>query len=186
MTFDLRFSIRHLAEATSTNTLARDYAAQGAEEGLVLVADFQSEGRGKPGRSWVSPPGKNLLFSVLLRPPISASQAPILTQIGCRAVANVLNTKYGFACSFKKPNDILVDGKKICGVLVESASDPSGNLDSVVVGIGLNINAQGNQLPPEATSMRELQGKEFDKKRILGEILDDLTQNIKWLYDHSA
>ena len=184
--YALRFSIQRFRKASSTNTMACRRASEGASEGLVLVADYQTEGRGKPGRKWISPSGKNLLFSLLLRPPIMARQAPLLTQVACRSVASVLRRKYGIASTFKRPNDILVHGKKICGILVESSSRPSGRLESAVIGIGLNVNAGFRELIPDAISMKALKNREYNRQKLLKEMLTQLKRDLKGLYARPA
>jgi biotin-[acetyl-CoA-carboxylase] ligase BirA-like protein len=161
---NLCFTIRHFKELRSTNTHLQKLAAEGAEEGLVIVADYQTEGRGKPGRQWISPAGKNLLFSVLLRPPISQAEAPMITQIACRSVAAILKNEFGLDPAFKRPNDILINGKKICGVLTESSSSLT-QLKSVIIGIGLNVNATADELVssnchPESQSCHSEQSEE--------------------------
>ncbi len=178
------FSIQHFDEVESTNSLAQDYAAHGAREGLVIVAEYQTGGRGKPGRKWVSPSGKNLLFSIVLRPPITANKAPILTQIACRSVAAVLKKFFAIDSEFKFPNDILVEGKKICGILVESQTGAGNKIENMIVGIGLNINSRAKDLLPEATSIIELTGKEHQKEEVLEEILEQLKKDIEELYAH--
>ncbi len=182
----MQFNIQHFKELPSTNTLALELASKQAEEGLVIVADYQTQGRGKPGRKWVSPPGKNLLFSLLLRPPLPPHRAPILTQITCRSVAKVLHQKYGISSHFKRPNDILVKNRKICGVLVESSSSSKGKLDYAVIGVGLNVNAKASELVPEATSIKEVTEKEVKKENLLNEILTQLESDLKALYDSSS
>jgi BirA family biotin operon repressor/biotin-[acetyl-CoA-carboxylase] ligase len=181
----IHFKIRHVAEVTSTNTMVLEAAKQSAQEGFVLVADHQTAGRGRPGRQWLSPPGKNLLCSILLRPPLSPAQAPMLTQIACRAVAKVLRENYDIASEFKRPNDVVVGSQKICGTLVESFSTPS-KLEAVVIGIGLNVNAEASELPPEGISMRTLKNIEYSRDEILGHILDELAHKSSELYKNSS
>lgn len=180
----MKFTIHHFEEVTSTNALAKDYGADGAPEGTVLVADYQTEGRGKLGRKWVSPRGKNLLFSLLLKPRIAAHQAPALTQIACRSVASILKNKYHLDTRFKRPNDILVKGKKICGVLVEATSK-AGWVENAVIGIGLNVNATSEELIPDATSMLEIKGRPSNRLKLFREILGQLKKDLKVFYDHS-
>ena len=177
----VHFKIRHVAEVTSTNTMVLEAAKQSAQEGFVLVADHQTAGRGRPGRQWLSPPGKNLLCSILLRPPLSPAQAPMLTQIACRAVAKVLKEKYAIASEFKRPNDVMVRSQKICGTLVEAVSSPA-KLEAVVIGIGLNVNADASELPPEGTSMKVLTKKVYSTQEVLGHILAELGQKVDELY----
>jgi BirA family biotin operon repressor/biotin-[acetyl-CoA-carboxylase] ligase len=181
----LQFEIRHIPEVSSTNTVALEAAKQGAREGLVITADYQTAGRGKPGRQWISPAGKNLLFSILLRPPLSPAQAPMLTQVACRAVAKVLKEKYDIASQFKRPNDVMVGSQKICGTLVEASSSPS-KIEAVVIGIGLNVNAEASELPPEGISMRSLKNIEYSIDEILGCILEELGLKCLELYNNRA
>ena len=177
----IRFQIENLGEVTSTNTLLLERARQGAPEGLVLTAQCQSAGRGKPGRQWIAPAGKNLVCSILLRPPLSPAQAPMLTQIACRAVAKVLKEKYDVVSEFKRPNDVMVGLRKICGTLVEAISSQS-KLEAVVIGIGLNINADASELPPEGISMGMIKNTKYVVNEVLGHILDELSSKIHELY----
>lgn len=177
----IQFQIEKLGEVTSTNTLLLERARQGAPEGLVLTASSQTDGRGKPGRQWLSPSGKNLLCSILLRPPLSPAQAPMLTQIACRAVAKVLKEKYDVASEFKRPNDVMVGTRKICGTLVEAMSSPS-KLEAVVIGIGLNVNAEAMELPSEGVSMKTLKGSNYSIDEVLERILAELGLKLDELY----
>lgn len=177
----IQFQIEKLDEVTSTNTLLLERARQGAPEGLVIVANSQTDGRGKPGRHWISPAGKNLLCSILLRPPISSAQAPMLTQIACRAVAKVLQEKYAIASEFKRPNDVMSGTKKLCGTLVEALSSPS-RLEAVVIGIGLNVNAESSGLPLEGISMKALKGISYPIDEVLRYILDEFSCKLGEFY----
>lgn len=177
----IQFTIEHLDEVSSTNTLLRERANQGAPEGLVIAASHQTAGRGKPGRTWESPKGKNLLFSVLLRPPLKPAEAPMLTQVACRTIAKILTEKYDIQSSFKRPNDVLVNGKKICGILTEAVTKAS-RLEAVVLGIGLNVNAGPEELPPEATSMAIATGRSYELDEILDSILLRLNSDLEVLY----
>ena len=151
----------HFTELASTSAMLTEHANRGAEEGLVIWADHQSDGRGKPGNQWQSPKGKDLLFSILLRPPISPSKAPLLTQIACRSVATILKNNYAIDTAFKRPNDIMIGEKKICGVLVESASKTQDRIDSAIIGIGLNVNAEAAEIFTTGISMKMVTGKEY-------------------------
>ena len=177
----MNFKIRHIPEVTSTNTVILEEARQGSAEGLVIIADHQTAGRGKPGRQWLSPVGKNLLCSILLRPPISPAQAPMLTQVACRAVAKVLKEKYAISSEFKRPNDVMVDSQKICGTLVEAFSSPS-KLEAVAIGIGLNVNAEASELPPEGVSMKMITDQTYEVRDILEYILEEFGARVKELY----
>ncbi|HTL48778.1 MAG TPA: biotin--[acetyl-CoA-carboxylase] ligase [Verrucomicrobiae bacterium] len=180
------FTLEHYPELDSTNSLALDYARKGKPEGLVISADHQTAGRGKPGNDWLSPAGKNLLFSLLIRPPITAAQAPMITQLACRSVAKVLKDACGIDSEFKRPNDILVKGRKICGILTESMSQASGSLEAVVIGIGLNVNALTQELLATATSIVEETGKTQDLEALKIKILEQMKNDLQVLYAHSA
>lgn len=177
----MRFTIEHLEECESTNTLLREKALAGAEEGTVIVTSYQTKGRGKPGREWLSAKGENLLFSLLIRPQIPASQAPLLTQVACRAVARVLLENYKKSVQFKRPNDLLFDGKKICGTLVESHTT-SNKIEFVIIGIGLNVNSPSSHLLEAATSLAEITGKQHNLDILLLEILDQLKTDLEKNY----
>ncbi|MDD5216492.1 MAG: biotin--[acetyl-CoA-carboxylase] ligase [Candidatus Omnitrophica bacterium] len=181
----MKFHIQHYRKLPSTNRLALEQAIQNAAEGLVIVADYQTRGHGKLNRKWVSPPGKNLLFSVLLRPPMSPSQAPILTQIACRSVAKVLQSRYKIESTFKRPNDILVHGRKICGILVEASSSTKYRLDFAVVGIGLNVNSSSHELITEAISIRDIKGKSYSRNTLLKAILKQFQNDLGKIYGNS-
>ncbi len=163
----------------STNNVAFRYAEKKAPSGSVFVADYQTDGRGKWGRKWESPKGKNLLFSILMRPKLKASEAPLLTQTVCRSVAKVLKDKFNLPLTFKRPNDLLVNGKKICGVLIEAKGQANGKLDTLAIGVGLNVNSLFKELVPGATSLLEETGKRQMKTALLQEILDRLTLDLK-------
>lgn len=108
----------------------------------------------------------------------------MFTQIACRAVAKVLKEKYDIVSEFKRPNDVMVNSKKICGTLVEAYSSPS-KLEAVVIGIGLNINAEAEELPPEGVSMRMLKNTAYSISEILGHILDELGRKCVEFYKES-
>lgn len=179
------FRLQYFESLDSTNTYLIQQAELGEEEGLVVVTDFQTAGRGRFERVWVSPPGLNLLFSILLRPPVSPSKAPLLTQLIGRSIADVLRKAYDLDCVMKKPNDILVHGKKICGILVEG-STLEDKLEAVIVGVGLNVNAALQDLPPEATSIQAEQKKGVvDREPLLLKILADFRDQLGSFYPQS-
>jgi len=171
------FQIEHIDTIDSTNTALLKRASQGAPNGLVLWTDYQTHGRGRFERTWDSPREKNLLFSILLRPQIKAHEAPIFTQIACQSVLATLKT-YGLKPTVKKPNDVLVDGKKICGVLTESVSKSNGEIDYLVIGIGLNVNSDDSELIDGAISMKLILEKDFLIQEIIEKILNNLKNSL--------
>jgi BirA family biotin operon repressor/biotin-[acetyl-CoA-carboxylase] ligase len=165
------------ATCGSTNDLAAERARGGAPAGLVIVADAQTAGRGRLGRSWHSPAEENLYLSILLRPARPPSEIPPITLLAGAAVARALQT-FGLTPRLKWPNDVeLLDEagrrRKVCGVLTEMASAGPSAL-RVVVGIGINANAV--DFPPEiaerATSLRRALGRAVDRVGLLAALLD--------------
>ncbi|MGN0974501.1 MAG: biotin--[acetyl-CoA-carboxylase] ligase [Gemmiger sp.] len=134
----------------STNRTARELAQNGEPAGTVVIAAAQTEGRGRAGHSFYSPAGTGLYMSLLLRPDYSAADATLLTAAAAAAVADAVESLCGRPCGIKWVNDVLLDGKKICGILTEAAvSLESGGLDYVVVGIGVNVAPPPEGFPPE-------------------------------------
>lgn len=132
----------------STNLEAKRKALEGAQHGTVIVADEQSAGRGRLGRNWSSPAGMGIWMSLLLRPMFSPQLAPKMTLLAAMSVVDVLES-VGVNCSIKWPNDIVIHGKKVCGILTEMGT--KGNaIDYVVVGIGINV---FNDFFPEAIDL---------------------------------
>ena len=152
--------VRVVEETGSTNADLLAKARSGAGEGLVLVAEAQTSGRGRMGRRWISPPRRALTFSVLLRPAVPAGLlgwAPLLAGV---AVASALERTAGVDARLKWPNDVLVDGAKIAGILAERW----GN--AVVIGTGINVLQQRGELPvPTATSLLVAQGAGAARRR---------------------
>ena len=147
----------------STNDLAARGAGSIANEGLVVLAEEQTAGRGRRGRAWTAPPGSSLLMSVLLFPPEPTAEPGWLTALGAVAVAEVVAEWSGRDARIKWPNDVRVDGRKIAGILVERGQ-------GAVIGIGLNVNIRRDQFPDElrdsATSLRILSGVRIDRSEL--------------------
>src|SRR5262245_32770011 len=122
----------------STNDLAREMAAKGADEGLAILALAQTCGRGRLGRSWTSPHGDGLYLSLILRPKIEPLFSTVITLAAAVAVAQTLSEDFNLPVDIKWPNDVLVRGKKICGILLENAIEGS-RLEYGVLGIGVNL-----------------------------------------------
>ena len=144
---------RILAECASTNDEAAAWARQGAPEGAVVIADAQTRGRGRQGRSWHSPPGAALYFSTVLRPKLPLPKLPPLTLAVGVALAETV-TALGVPARLKWPNDVLVEGKKLAGILTESATQ-GGRLEHVIVGIGVNLSVEEFPQGVNAISLHE-------------------------------
>jgi BirA family biotin operon repressor/biotin-[acetyl-CoA-carboxylase] ligase len=149
--------IEYHEEVESTNTEALHLAQQGAEEGTVVIAEAQSAGRGRLNRSWESPPAMNLYLSVVLRPDIPAASASLIPLMVGVAVADVISQYCPGKVKLKWPNDILIEGKKICGILTEMRTRAE-QVSFIIAGIGVNLNMQKLHFPRElretATSLR--------------------------------
>jgi BirA family transcriptional regulator, biotin operon repressor / biotin---[acetyl-CoA-carboxylase] ligase len=141
-------------------------------EGAVAITEEQTEGRGRLGRRWLSPPGVSLLFSVLLVPPVETARLPELTVVAGNACADAIEHVTGLEPEIKLPNDVLIGGRKTAGILAEARDG------RVVLGIGVNVNVTPPDLPqgidPPATSLILETGSEVDRVELLVEILDQL------------
>jgi len=141
-----------------------------APEGTVVCAESQSKGRGRLGRGWVSPKGKGLYFSLILRPKFAPSQMAQLTLMTAVVLSEALENSAGVKTAIKWPNDLLSGGRKLAGVLTELRAEMD-QVKFVVIGIGVNINASAGQLVPEATSLKIETGRSFNRVALLQEIL---------------
>lgn len=163
-------------EVDSTNTKIKELAKTG-QEGLVVVADRQTAGRGRRGRTWESSEEGNLYMSVLLKPEIEISKASMITLVMAYSVAQALQ-RWGIDAQIKWPNDLVMGGKKICGILTEMEVT-DGQIDDVVVGVGLNLMQRlfAEELKEKATSVLAETGKQVDKEKILSAIMDAFIEN---------
>lgn len=159
----------------STNDEVNARAAGGAPEGLVVVTDEQSKGRGRRGRSWHSPAGESLYFSMLLRPALPAHRVAPVTLLAGAALANALR-ELGFSPRLKWPNDVLLERpqglRKVAGILAEMATE-GGRVRHVVLGVGINVNTQSfpSELRDQATSLCESAGGPIERRSVLTEFL---------------
>ncbi len=158
---------------TSTNDHARELAEDGWPEGTVVLAEEQTAGKGRAGRSWHSPPGIGLYFSIVLRPAIPPEGIPLLTLMAAVGAARGLRDN-GFEGLIKWPNDLLLTGRKVGGILAESRIRPQGPPE-VIVGLGLNVNHRDEDIPSElrgrAGSLRLQSGAPADRTAILTSLL---------------
>ena len=159
------------ASLPSTNTEAARLAAQGAEEGLCIIADEQTAGRGRLQRSWLSPKGAGLYFSALLRPLIPLDQWPLITFVAALAVSDALRVACDLETDIKWPNDLLASERKICGILAETIETPQGR--GVVVGIGINLTkeALSADLTNVAISVEEATTRHPEMESILAALV---------------
>ena len=151
-----------------------------APEGALVAADEQTAGRGRLGRRWLAPAGTSLLCSLQLRPAIASERLPELTGVAANACAEAVDALTGLELELKFPNDVLVDGRKLAGVLAEAREE------RVVLGIGVNVNITADDLPQKvdrpATSLLVETGRELDRAELLAELLERLERRYHaWL-----
>lgn len=145
-----KYDIRVFSEIGSTNTALKAAAAEGASEGLVYIADCQTAGRGRLGRSFSSPAGTGLYMSLLLRPRTSAASAMLITAASAVAMAETIEEVIGARLEIKWVNDLLLHGKKVCGILAEAAfSTAAEGIDHVILGLGVNVMEPKGGFPEE-------------------------------------
>jgi len=164
-------------EIGSTNIQAMQMAAKGAEEGTLLIAETQTEGKGRLDRKWFSPPGVNLYISVILRPKIDCAHATILNLLTGIVVAHAIREKSQLTAHLKWPNDVLIHEKKVAGILAELAADGRA-IKHLILGIGLNVNLEAEMLPPElsktATSLKIESGRIVSRLEMLETLVNQL------------
>jgi BirA family biotin operon repressor/biotin-[acetyl-CoA-carboxylase] ligase len=170
-------SLHYFLELDSTNTYARRLAECGASEGEIVIAEQQTNGRGRLGRYWISPPFVNLYLSVVLRPTLPPHQAPQITLMAAVALADTIAAVASQSPAIKWPNDIVMGGKKLAGILTESSSD-SRAIDFVILGIGVNLNFPRADMPAEirdrATSLMEFTAQPVHRETFAARLIQDL------------
>jgi len=173
--------IHYFTEVTSTNDIAKELATEGAKEGTVVIAETQSRGRGRQGKKWISPEG-GMWFSIILRPKIDPGDALKLTIMAATVVARVISDMFKLEAEIKRPNDIMIDGRKVCGILTEM-STKCGMVDFVVIGVGINVNVNldsfSKHLRKFLTSLKEELTENIDRERLLCTLLEQLEQCYK-------
>jgi len=170
---------------SSTNDMALEIGRKREQpEGIVVVADSQTRGRGRLGRKWISPSGVNLYFSVILQPPFSQQESTILPLAAAASAVNAIKGYPGLNANIKWPNDILIGNKKTGGILVEHKSGHD-KTDMLIIGMGINVNMTLDSLPddimPIATSLMIENGSEVDRIKLLGGLLAELESSYKLL-----
>ncbi len=160
--------VKHFDSIDSTNTYAKQVATEDAAEGMLIIAEEQLTGRGRLGRQWSSPKGTGVWMSLILRPDIDPREASKITQIGAAAMAEAIEDITGLPAGIKWPNDIIVSGKKVCGILTEMSAELN-TINYVVVGIGVNVNTPSfpEDLKPIATSLYQESEKMVSRKSLV-------------------
>lgn len=162
----------------STNKKAKELAFQGEQEGTLVVSEEQTMGRGRLGRSWSSPKKKGIWMSLILRPQVEPEHISKITLLGAAAIATALE-EMNADVKIKWPNDITLQDKKLCGILTEMSGELN-EINYVVMGMGINVNADEEDFPMElktkATSLKACYGKDFDRKELLARIMNNFEE----------
>ncbi|ABK61508.1 MULTISPECIES: biotin--[acetyl-CoA-carboxylase] ligase [Clostridium] len=173
--------IRYYNTIDSTNTKAKELGTAGAKEGTVVISEEQTGGRGRLGRQWVSPKFNGIWMSIILKPDIEPMDASKITQIGAAAVCMSIN-ELGLKATIKWPNDIVLNGKKVCGILTEMSGELN-KINYIIMGIGINVNIEDEDFPGDikdiATSIKIESGKKVKRKELVASIFN----NFESLYD---
>lgn len=171
--------LTYFESVPSTQDIAHRLAQEEAAEGHVVIADEQTRGKGRMGREWHSPLGTSVSMSIILRPKIPPQKAPQLTLLAAVSVVRAIKKTTGLDCEIKWPNDILINGKKVVGILTEMQSEPD-YVHSVIIGIGMNINHTTEHFPEElqekATSLMVEAGEEINRAVLLSHLFYELEQ----------
>jgi BirA family transcriptional regulator, biotin operon repressor / biotin---[acetyl-CoA-carboxylase] ligase len=172
--------IRVFQETTSTNDIIEKLARDGVKEGAVVFAESQTKGRGRLGRKWVSPSGKGLWFSVLLRPPLRPVEATELTVAAATALARAIQVELNLSADIKWPNDLLLRGRKVAGILTEMSAELD-RVNYLILGVGLDVNQAAADFPEDvgrlATSLQLETGQIVDRASLAAAILRELDRD---------
>ncbi len=175
--------VHHLMVADSTMHTARTLARRGAREGTLVIAEQQSAGRGRLDRSWLSPAG-GIYLTIVTRPAITPVQAPRINLMAAVAVADAIERLFGLRARVKWPNDVLVGGRKVCGILAEMEAECDA-VRFVNVGIGLNANSRIADVQDGAVSLLELLGSPVDRTGLVRAIVEGVLSRLRCLADSS-
>lgn len=165
--------LEYFDETDSTNIRARKLAEEGAPHGTLVVADSQSAGKGRRGRAWTSPKGVGIWMSLVLRPPIRPADASMLTLVAGMAVVKGVRKSTGLKAMIKWPNDAILSGKKICGILTEMSTEED-SIRYVITGIGINVNVSSfpEEIAEKATSLKEELGEAVKRSLVIAAVAE--------------
>jgi BirA family biotin operon repressor/biotin-[acetyl-CoA-carboxylase] ligase len=168
----LEQGIHYFPEISSTMDAARELAKKGVGEGTIVIAEAQTRGRGRLSREWLSPEG-GIYFTLVLRPKMSPAYAPRINLMASVAVAATIRKLFGLKAELKWPNDVLIEGRKVCGILAEMDAEMDV-VNFVNVGIGINANTSIPQFEKTVTSLKDALGKEISRKEFLSALLMEI------------
>lgn len=166
--------ILYFSRIDSTNQYAKKIAEEGADDGTLVIADEQTAGKGRSGRSWVTPPGAAVSFTLVLRPKLPPENISMVTLVMGLAVANALRKLYGLNAGIKWPNDVVVSGRKICGILTEMSAEIR-EVHYIVIGTGINVNIAHfpEEIRKTATSLSLELGRDVNRAELIAEIMKE-------------
>jgi BirA family biotin operon repressor/biotin-[acetyl-CoA-carboxylase] ligase len=175
-------NIVHYFRTDSTNAVALKLAAEGAEHGTVVVAEEQTAGRGRLGRAWFSEKSSGIYTSIILKPPLAPAAAPVLTLMAGLAAQKAVSSVTGLSVDIRWPNDLLVNGRKVCGILTEMSAEVD-RLHFVVIGIGINVNhsLMPTELENIATSLRMEAHRGISRVQVLVNLLREIERHYQLL-----
>jgi BirA family transcriptional regulator, biotin operon repressor / biotin---[acetyl-CoA-carboxylase] ligase len=171
---DVERKIHHFREIGSTMAVAKELAKREVEEGTIVIAESQTSGRGRLNREWFSPRG-GIYFTIILKPKISLIYAPRINLMASVAVAKAIRKFYGLKAELKWPNDVLIAGRKVCGILAEMEAEVDA-INFVNLGVGINVNAAVSRYEKTATSLRDELGREVSRKGFLSTVLKEISE----------
>ncbi|WP_456274253.1 biotin--[acetyl-CoA-carboxylase] ligase [Bacillus sp. AK031] len=170
-------TIEYVESAPSTQKIAHALAQEGAKEGTAVIADEQTEGRGRLLRSWHSPKGTGIWMSIILKPQLPPQKAPQFTLIAAVAVVQAIEEVAGLSPEIKWPNDILLHGRKVTGILTELQAE-ADKINSIIIGIGMNVNQETEDFPEElqtiATSLAMEKGEKISRAKLIQKVMEKL------------
>ncbi|MDP8298897.1 MAG: biotin--[acetyl-CoA-carboxylase] ligase [Candidatus Tantalella remota] len=165
-----RKAIYHYETIPTTNDKAYELAEKGSEEGTIIIAETQTKGKGRMGRTWTSPKGQGIYMSMILRPDVETDEIPAITLVAAAAVIAAVKKTSGLEPGTKWPNDVMIEGKKLCGILTEIKAQPD-KVDFLILGIGINVNTPAGKLPLEGTALKEKCGRRLSRLELIRQIL---------------
>ncbi|MGM0845938.1 MAG: biotin--[acetyl-CoA-carboxylase] ligase [Bacillota bacterium] len=174
--------IEYSESVPSTQKIAHTLAQDGAQEGTTVIADEQTEGRGRLLRSWHSPKGTGIWMSIILKPQLPPQRAPQFTLIAAVAVVQAIEEVCGLSPEIKWPNDILIDGKKVTGILTELQAE-ADKINSIIIGIGMNVNQKAEDFPEELKSIATSLSLEKEENISRAKLIQKVLEKLELYYD---
>jgi len=168
--------IWHYESLKSTNNRAYELAEKGEPEGTLVIAETQTSGKGRLGRKWVSPKSGGIYFSLILRPEMEFDKVPVITLVAAVSIQKAIKKICGVDAGIKWPNDILIDGKKVCGILCEIKAQPD-MVDFLILGVGINVNTPLKKLPVGATSLKNESSRSVSRIKLMRQILTEIEKD---------